>query len=430
MAKRILITLALLALSGCSQKTASNQEPEIVSMQTIDRNGFSETISSKDRLKTFSKVDFLSPQPYQKVLRVYPRNNHGQSHSRITSYHPNGHTWQYLEVVEGRAHGAYKEWHSNGRLKIEAIVIEGLADVNEAAQASWLFEGLSKVYNEDGSLAAEFSYQKGVLQGDSKYYYPNGQIAKLLPYDENEIHGAAQFFSHTGELLESIPYEKGVKNGNAHGKSSDGSWSYEEYYSQGKLLEASYSYLKWENLPRVEKGEGHQLCFADDYLDSVIEIHEGLPQGCIRQFTKNGFLESIYHIKDGLKEGEEVIFFQTKPLAPLVLPKEKKLSIYWHEDAIQGKVKSWYENGVLESEREMNKNKRHGLATAYYEDGSLMLMEEYDNDKLLKGSYYQKKDKKPVSRIEEGKGTATIHFSDGRFKQKIYYEGGQPKIDS
>jgi len=429
MAKRILI-ITLLVLSGCAQKTAPNQEPEILSMQTIDRNGFSETISSKDRLKTFSKVDFLSPQPYQKVLRVYPRSTQGQSHSRITSYHSNGHPWQYLEVVEGRAHGVYKEWHQNGRLKIDAIVIEGLADVSEAAQASWLFEGISKVYNEDGSLAADFSYQKGLLQGDSKYYYSNGQIAKFLPYDQNELHGAAQIFSQSGELLESIPYQKGIKDGIAQGKAFDGSWSYEELYSQGKLLKASYSYSKWSDLPRVEKGEGHQLCFADHHLEAIIEIHEGMPQGSIRQFGKTGLLESLYHVKDGLKEGEEILFYQATPLSPLDLPKDRKLSVFWHEDTIQGKVKSWYENGVLESEREMNKNKRHGLATAYYEDGSLMLMEEYDNDKLIKGCYYQKKDKKPVSRIDDGKGTATIHFSDGRFKQKISYDNGQPKIDS
>ena len=92
-------------------------------------------------------------------------------------------------------------------------------------------------------------------------------------------------------------------------------------------------------------------------------------------------------------------------------------------------MRSWYENGVLESEREVNGNKRHGTAAAYYDNGSLMLMEEYDNDKLVKGAYYQFKDKKPISRIEDGTGLATLHYADGRFKQKISYERGHPKID-
>ena len=427
MAKRFLI-IPLLFLCGCGQKTVSNAEPQILSMQTIDRNGFSETISSKDRLTTFSKVDFLSPQPYQKVLRVYPRNANGQSLSRITSYHSNGHPWQYLEVVEGRANGVYKEWHQNGKLKIDAYVIEGLADVSSAAQGSWLFEGSSKAYHEDGSIAAEFHYQKGLLQGDSKYYYPDGQIEKIVPYEQNEIHGVVQLFSKSGEPLELLSYQKGAREGTSSGIAFDGSWEYKELYSQGNLMNASYAYNKWNDIPELKNGEGYQLCFSDEGLHTIIEIHEGMPT-CIREFSKTGAIESLYHVKAGLKEGEEILYFPSKQEDYLSLPKQKKFSIYWHEDAIRGKVKSWYENGVLESEREINDNKPHGMAIAYYEDGSLMLMEEYENDKLLKGSYYQKKDKKPISRVEEGKGTATLYSGDGRFKMKVFYEDGQPKTD-
>jgi antitoxin component YwqK of YwqJK toxin-antitoxin module len=429
MVKRFLI-IPFLFLCGCAQQTVSNAEPQILSMQTIDRNGFSETISSKDRLKTFSKVDFLSAQPYQKVLRVYPRNANGQSLSRITSYHSNGHPWQYLEVVEGRANGAYKEWHPNGKLKIDANVIEGLADVSSAAQASWLFEGSSKAYRDDGSLAAEFLYQKGLLQGDSKYYYPEGQIEKILPYDQNELHGIVQLFCATGMPLELLSYQKGARDGESSGRAHDGSWGYKELYSQGKLMSASYAYNKWKDIPEVLNGEGFQLIFDDEGLHTIMEIHEGIPRGSIREFSKTGAIESLYHIKEGLKEGEEILYYPVKQEGDfLSLPKQKKFSIFWHEDVIQGKVKSWYENGVLESEREINDNKPHGMAIAYYEDGSLMLMEEYENDKLLKGSYYQKKDKKPVSKVEEGKGTATLHFPDGRFKMKVFYEDGQPKTD-
>ena len=308
MAQRTLIPLLFLSLSflmGCSQKAAVNENPDILSMQTIDRNGFSETISSKDRLKTFSKVDFLSAQPYQKVLRVYPRNSNGQSLSRITSYHANSHPCQYLEVVEGRAHGVYKEWHQNGKLKIDAYVIEGLADVNEAAQASWLFDGLCKVYSEEGGLVAEFTYEKGLLQGEARHHHPNGQIAKILPYTQNELEGEAKVLSSSGELLESILYQKGLKHGLAKGKTLDDSWNYEELYDKGNLLEASYRSLHWPELPSVKNGEGFQVCFEKSHVEKVIEIHEGQPKGCIRNFSPSGVLVSLYHIQGSLKEGEE-----------------------------------------------------------------------------------------------------------------------------
>jgi hypothetical protein len=58
-----------------------------------------------------------------------------------------------------------------------------------------------------------------------------------------------------------------------------------------------------------------------------------------------------------------------------------------------------------------------------------MLMEEYDNDILVKGSYLKKGDKQPVSKVENGKGIATIYDSRGHFQKKITYEKGIPHLD-
>ncbi len=424
------LLLFITFLTSCSTKSAP-RDPDIISMQTIDRNGFSETVSSKDRLKNYSKVDFLAPQPYQKVLRVYPRDDQGQSVSRITSYHPNGHVWQYLEVAEGRAHGAYKEWYANGQLKIEAYVMEGLAEVSDTAQASWLFDKVSRVWDEQGRLMAEFFYEKGVLEGNSIYYHFNGSIAKVLPYKDNEIDGIATTFSIAGEVLEAVPFQKGKKEGRATGRAADGLCSYSETYTQGHLMEAIYQSNRWELLPKVENGEGFQLCFKDNALDTIVEIHQGIPLGEVRVFNEDGSMKSLYHIKEGVKEGEEIVFYPSKPSTnPLDLPSQKKLSFFWQDDSIQGKVKSWYKNGILESEREMSKNKKHGLCLAYYDNGNLMLSEDYDLDKLIQGTYFHRKEKKPISRVEQGSGLATLHYPDGRFKQKIPYEQGWPKTDS
>ena len=58
-----------------------------------------------------------------------------------------------------------------------------------------------------------------------------------------------------------------------------------------------------------------------------------------------------------------------------------------------------------------------------------MLVEEYENDLLIKGSYYKKGDKKIVSRIDSGKGTASLYSSDGFFLKKVLYEKGKPQLD-
>ena len=91
----------LLLFYGCASHTTSSKSDSIVSMQIIDRNGFTETISNKDRLSSFQTTNFLTSQPFQKVLRVYGRNEKGQSTSKITSYHENGGLCQYFRFYTG-----------------------------------------------------------------------------------------------------------------------------------------------------------------------------------------------------------------------------------------------------------------------------------------------------------------------------------------
>ena len=56
-----------------------------------------------------------------------------------------------------------------------------------------------------------------------------------------------------------------------------------------------------------------------------------------------------------------------------------------------------------------------------------MFIEEYENDILIKGSYYQINQKEPVSTIIKGNGIATLFDSTGRFIKKIHYSEGKTK---
>ncbi len=109
----ILATLTLLC--GCAQ--SRYQAGKLASINIIDRNGLTETVTSSDRLKQYQGVDFLESQPYQKVLRVYSKDRQGNMRAVTTSYHPNGQPNQYLECLSYRAYGTYREWHPNGTLK-------------------------------------------------------------------------------------------------------------------------------------------------------------------------------------------------------------------------------------------------------------------------------------------------------------------------
>ncbi|MBX9744903.1 MAG: hypothetical protein K2X08_06820, partial [Chlamydiales bacterium] len=101
--------IASLLLCSCQKPQPVN---DLVGIQIQDRNGLSETISIPEKLETYGKIDFLSSQPFKKVIRVYKKE--GKNHSIITTYHPNGIVWQYLECQDMRASGLYQEWFSTG----------------------------------------------------------------------------------------------------------------------------------------------------------------------------------------------------------------------------------------------------------------------------------------------------------------------------
>ncbi len=403
-----------LLLAGCHKTDPSDS---IVSIQVLDRNGFSETISNNDRLKNYQNVDFQSPQPYEKVLRVYGKNNEGKSPSKLTSYHSNGGVWQSLEAIDGRAHGQYLEWHENGKVKIQAHVIEGLADLNETAQASWLFDKKCLVWDEQGNLEAEFFYDKGNLANEAKYYFPNGSIQKVIPYTNGLVHGTLHIFDEEGNILEETNYKNGLRDGFATASWSPGISKSQEQYRENLLLQGIYFDKEGNIMSEIADGHGTRADCKNEKLYTLIEYRDGVPEGGVQTFNEQGKLHISYQIQEGKKTGEEWEYYTNQ---------SPKLLINWFEDQIQGMVKTWYPNGKLESQREMSNSKKHGISFAYYKSGDLMLMEEYENDRLSKGTYYKKGDLSPISSIESGEGTATLYNAEGHFIQKVTYEHGKP----
>jgi antitoxin component YwqK of YwqJK toxin-antitoxin module len=415
----------LLVLSSCASHSGS-KEQQLTSMQVIDRNGFSETISAKERLSRYDNIDFMQEQPYQKVLRVYGRNQSDQSTSKLTSYHPNGHIWQYLEVIDGRAHGVYKEWHESGKQKVEANVVDGSPDLTEIAQTTWLFSGKNSVWDGEGRLIAEITYEKGALHTPSLYYYPGGELKRSVPYTQGLIEGDVCTFDEKGTLLEKISYKKGAREGLATRYFTPTQLQYREEYLADRLQNASYFDLQGKLLSEIKEGKGVQSQYAGGLLVTEVEFQEGVPQGQVRHFDQNGHQTSSYSVKEGKKEGEEIEYYPKKKGSAL----QPKLLVSWHDDIIQGQVKTWYENGTLESQKEISANKKQGLSFAWFKNGDLMLVEEYENDQLIKGTYYKKGDKLAVSKIENGKGLATLYSAEGLFLKKVPYDKGKPALET
>ncbi len=430
MKKLFIIPVCIYLLTACSKQ--EREEPfQLSCIQIIDRKGLAETISSKPRLDKFQNTDFSSPQPYQQVLRVYAKNKENKNLSMITTYHPNGQLWQYLEVLDGRAHGQFKEWFVNGQLRIEARVIGGPADLSVASKKQWLFDKTCIVWDENGLKLSQMQYENGLLEGDSFYYYPTGELKKTIPYHQGKIQGKMIEYYPSHNISFCAEYENDLSHGQKIKYDQDQHLLYRETYSFGLLHEAKYYSLKQSLIAEIHKGYGHQAHYSQQgNVIQLSEFQKGRLEGAVQIFSEKGELLKEYHVKNAKKHGEEIEYFSKEELSfDLTFSSKKyypKISLYWDEDMIHGIVKTWYDNGQLESQKETAKNKKSGTSCSWYRDGHLMLIEEYENDVLLKGSYYKPNHPEPISTIFDGNGIATLYNSDGTFLRKVRYQKGFP----
>lgn len=399
-------------LSGCSHPKSS-----LSLMHIIDKNGFEETVSGSERLDSLSQANFMESQPYEKVTRIFSSKKSPSTHGVITSYHSNGNIKQHLEIRASRAHGVYREWHESGQLSVDAFVVEGVGDISDDALQTFVFDGESTVYYPSGAIRCTFNYDVGKLNGKALYYFENGTIAKQETYSHGNKIGIHKEFSESSECTA----QKEYVNDNLHGISRNfkesGEVLSEEVYKNGTLVDGLY-YDEVGNVShRVEECNGHQVEYKNGVCNAIYEICDGVKRGNVDLYKDNMCVNTYSH-KDGVKHGQEWVY-----------DRDGSTIMYteWYNGMIQGSVKTWYANGTLESHRTFVANEKVGPSYAWYENGDTMLVEEYEKDRLVSGSYYKVGEDHPISSVDSGTGCVVLYDQNGQFIQRINYEGGVPQ---
>ncbi|MGD2170077.1 MAG: toxin-antitoxin system YwqK family antitoxin [Chlamydiota bacterium] len=412
--------LSLLVLSCHRQPVEPNA---LVRIQTVDQNGLTETISSEEKLAQYKEVDFLSPQPFQKIVRIFSKANDGHAQTILTSYHPNGKIKQLLEGVNLRASGPYKEWYMNGSLKIEANVAGGPADLDVSSQEKWLFDGPAKAYDEQGNLIANIPYENGLISGEATHYFSNGNIKKKIPYKNGLIDGIYFEYFENMALKRKTYFQNNEINGTSLVYWENESPLAIEEYQSGKLITGQYYDKNFQSICNIQNGNGAKLVVLDENSYQLIEYKNGSENGLIQLFNKEGRLLNSYVMINGKKQGTESEYFILEDNSSENI---LKYTIDWGDDQIHGNVQTWYQNGNMESQKHFCKNKKNGPSICWYSDGSLMMVEEYENDLLVSGKYFRKGNPEPVSEVTNGKGVATLFDGNGIFLQKVTYNNSKP----
>jgi len=336
----------------------------------------------------------------------------------ITSYHPNGQIYQYLETKGPYASGAYREWHPSGQKKIEAYVVSGKADLDTASACTWVFDGPSRVWSTSGELEAEMTYDKGRLSGLMTTYYPAGMLKSLERYEDGKRAGKILYFYREGGLCKEETYVDGLRDGTAQIFSKDGGRIALETYANDKLETGLYFSNEGDKISAVEGGHGTAIYPRSEGGLEIQMIHGGYV--CqVKLERENGLPERSWEMLGGKRHGKE-LFYDTNG--------QPQTEMSWLEGKIHGEQKTWYPSGQLESLRLMENNQRSGPCTAWYEDGQIMLIEEYEEDRLIDGQYFCLGEKEPASRVKSGCGIATLFDGKGARLKKITYEKGEPKV--
>ncbi len=92
-------------------------------------------------------------------------------------------------------------------------VIGGSADITSEAEKSWIYDGLSYVWNEQGNLLAEIQYCQGELSGISTYYHPSGHVWKYVPFDKGKLNGEELIYLESGISFRRQPMCEGPNTG-------------------------------------------------------------------------------------------------------------------------------------------------------------------------------------------------------------------------
>jgi antitoxin component YwqK of YwqJK toxin-antitoxin module len=311
-------------------------------------------------------------------------------------------------------------------MRLEAMVIGGTADIAPNVQRDWLFDGEATIWDDQGQIQASIPYQNGMLEGVSTYYYPTGAIQKKSLFRQNRLEESELEFYPDGQLFSKTAYRLGIKNGESIGFWPKNQPRWIEVYQAGLLLKGEYFGADGAQLSEVNEGFGFQVIFQDTLVSHMVEYRRGQAEGLIKKFSNTGELKTAYRVKHGLKHGEEVEYYSQHEKEEKTQEYLPKLSISWDNNIINGIVKTWYNNGSLQSQKEYARNKKNGSSIAWYRDGGLMYMEEYEEDRLMNGQYYKKNQKESVSSISNGNGIATLYDEQGVFLRRVQYLKSKP----
>lgn len=306
---------------------------------------------------------------------------------------------------DGKLHGKYQKWYSNGNPEIETTYKDGNID------------GEYKEYCKNGTLGIKATYDDGKKAGEYKSYYCDGSPYIEARYKDGKLNGKYIVYDKYGGVEQELNYKDGKKDGISKKyqriKNSSGEYEYkplkEESYKNDILDGITKEYYGGILISEISYKNGEKYGITKRYSDDDGMLIEEIPyknksniivyEGIYKSWHKNGQLGEESEWVDNKKiKGKE--YYENGNLK-YDFQKGKYSKEYYENGKLQKETimdgeneikKAWRDNGNLEYERHykrVNRElKQHGVQKEYSSDGMLIKENNYDNDKLVGWQYY------------------------------------------
>jgi len=232
------------------------------------------------------------------------------------------------------------------------------------------------LYYNDGTISQQGNYEVDMMEGKLESFYPNKKLSSSGSYMDNYLAGEWKFWDDKGKLTGEYVYEGDIVKtlnvwdslGNQTIK--DGNGVFKTFYPDGKPMEAGhikdgYKSGPWKtyfnNGILNEEGEFKDNVYyiknaSSSTLNSMIKDGEGK----YNSDETSGFQQGTVH--KGLRVGEWIL----KKMESDSVPSQ---TLTYRNGKLNGKQKTFFENGQVSAEGDLKDNKREGTWFWYHKNG-------------------------------------------------------------
>ncbi|MEP6948639.1 MAG: tetratricopeptide repeat protein [Ginsengibacter sp.] len=352
-------------------------------------------------------------------------NDKANGKSRVL--HDNGLLYTTTTYIDDKIDGEETTWFYNGRLSSVINYKSGKK------------EGVAKYYNVDGYLKTLTNYINDKQEGEETLYHSNGKIESVVKYENDLAAGEYKEYFDNGKLRKGGNFTGGKKTGVWNSYFIDGKPEQLENYANGELDGESVSYYtngKTESKQLYRKGEidGKKEDFDDDGVVFSETIFERGRLRDIKFFDKKGAIISNttsrkgnadisfygpdgaktsqgYYSKDGLAEGRVIHYFKNGQVSSDGL---------WKNGLQEGKKTFYYANNKISREGNFKADKADGYSVNYYNNGQVVDEGWYVDDQR-QGTF--------INRDLLGNITSKLYYLNGKIHGISEYYTPMGKLD-